>query len=138
MTTISSVTAVTSRASPKTAPLPPAPEQKPAQTEQRQTEAAKQQPQDTTTTVAKQQPQDTTTTAAKQQLQDTTTTVANRAANTVSANVLRDVTLRYQMDPDTQKMMLLIIDRKSREVIRTLPPEELLKMGVDRIFEGLA
>ncbi len=51
---------------------------------------------------------------------------------------MREVTLRYKVDPDTQAVSLLIIDRQSRKVIRTVPAEELARLGVNQIFEGLA
>ncbi len=54
------------------------------------------------------------------------------------ANFMREVSLRYKVDPDTQAVSLLIIDRQSRKVIRTVPAEELAKLGVNQIFEGLA
>lgn len=54
-----------------------------------------------------------------------------------AANSMREVTLRYKVDPDTQAVSLLIIDRQSRKVIRTVPAEELAQLGVNQIFEGL-
>lgn len=57
-------------------------------------------------------------------------------ANAVSG-IMRDVTLRYKVDPDTGTLSLLIIDRKSRKVIRAVPPEELSRMGVNHVFDGL-
>ena len=50
---------------------------------------------------------------------------------------MREVTLRYKVDPDTQAVSLLIIDRQSRKIIRTVPAEELARLGVSQIFEGL-
>lgn len=54
-----------------------------------------------------------------------------------AANSMREVTLRYKVDPDTQAVSLLIIDRQSRKVIRAIPAEELARLGVNQIFEGL-
>jgi len=54
------------------------------------------------------------------------------------ASMLRDVRLRYQVDPETQKIVVMLVDRQSNEVIRTIPPEELQQLGLSRTFEGLA
>ena len=54
------------------------------------------------------------------------------------ASMLRDVSLHYQVDPETQKIVVTLVDRQSNKVIRTIPPEELQQLGLDRTFEGLA
>ncbi|MBI5711825.1 MAG: flagellar protein FlaG [Chloroflexi bacterium] len=54
------------------------------------------------------------------------------------ASMLRDVSLHYQVDPETQKIVVTLVDRQSKKVIRTIPPDELQQLGLDRTFEGLA
>lgn len=63
-------------------------------------------------------------------------------AKTVGAGafavLLRDVTLHFQVDPETQKVVVTLVDRQSKKVIRTIPADELQRLGLDRTFEGLA
>ncbi|MEK7278005.1 MAG: flagellar protein FlaG [Chloroflexota bacterium] len=53
-------------------------------------------------------------------------------------NMMRDVALRYKIDKETGALSLLIIDRQSRQIIRTVPPEELSRLGVNYTFDDLA
>ena len=40
-----------------------------------------------------------------------------------------DVTLRYRMDEETKEMVLYLVDRKSKEVLRTIPADAQRKMS---------
>jgi len=42
-----------------------------------------------------------------------------------------DVRLLFQVDPQTSDVTIVVVDRVSRKVIRTIPPEEF-----DRLSEG--
>ena len=56
----------------------------------------------------------------------------------VASDMMRDVALRYKIDKETGALSLLIIDRQSRQIIRTVPPEELSRLGVNYTFDDLA
>ncbi len=55
-----------------------------------------------------------------------------------ASDMMRDVALRYKIDKETGALSLLIIDRQSRQIIRTVPPEELSRLGVNHTFDDLA
>lgn len=55
----------------------------------------------------------------------------------VASDMMRDVALRYKIDQETGALSLLIIDRQSRQIIRTVPPEELSRLGVNHTFDDL-
>ena len=48
---------------------------------------------------------------------------------------LLDISLRYQIDEKTQDVTLLILDRSSRKVIRSIPPEDMTKMDPGELLE---
>jgi uncharacterized FlaG/YvyC family protein len=60
------------------------------------------------------------------------------AAQPGMTDMMREVVVRYKLDPDTQSLTLFLVDKNSREVIRSVPPEELQRMGYDHTFEDLA
>lgn len=55
-----------------------------------------------------------------------------------AGDMLREVIVRYKLDPDTNALTLFLVDKNSREVIRSVPPEELQRMGYNHTFEDLA
>lgn len=55
-----------------------------------------------------------------------------------TGDMLREVIVRYKLDPDTNALTLFLVDKNSREVIRSVPPEELQRMGYNHTFEDLA
>jgi hypothetical protein len=55
----------------------------------------------------------------------------------VAPDLMREVALRYKIDNETGALSLLIIDRQSRQIIRTVPPEELSRLGVNHTFDDL-
>lgn len=47
----------------------------------------------------------------------------------------QDVHLKFQVDSDTNEITILILDRESKQVLRTIPPEELSKLRAGDLFE---
>jgi uncharacterized FlaG/YvyC family protein len=47
----------------------------------------------------------------------------------------QDVHLKFQVDSDTDEITILILDKESKQVIRTIPPEELSKLRAGDLFE---
>jgi hypothetical protein len=52
--------------------------------------------------------------------------------------VLRNVRLKFKVDPQTNDITVLMIDVASRRVIRAIPPEELQKLDEGELVELLA
>ncbi len=46
-----------------------------------------------------------------------------------------DISLRFQVDEETQDVTLLILDKNTREVIRSIPPDEMNKIGPGELLE---
>jgi hypothetical protein len=46
-----------------------------------------------------------------------------------------EISLKYQIDEKTQDVTLLILDRASRKVIRSIPPEDMTKMDPGELLE---
>jgi uncharacterized FlaG/YvyC family protein len=46
-----------------------------------------------------------------------------------------DVSLEFKIDPDSQNVTVLILNKTSRKVIRTIPPEELSKLHEGDLVE---
>lgn len=63
---------------------------------------------------------------------------ANAAPQPATGDMLREVVVRYKLDPDTNSLTLFLVDKNSKEVIRSVPPEELQRMGYNHTFEDLA
>lgn len=40
----------------------------------------------------------------------------------------QDISLRFHVDPDTQEINVIILDKSTGRVIRTIPPDELAKL----------
>jgi hypothetical protein len=57
---------------------------------------------------------------------------------TTFPGLFRDISIHYQVDPETKRVSVLLVDKKSHKVIRTVPPEELARLGIDHTFEGEA
>lgn len=49
-----------------------------------------------------------------------------------------DVQLRFRMNEETKEMTVYIVDRASRKVIRTIPPDEVTKLNSGDLVELLA
>ena len=65
---------------------------------------------------------------AEQSRQETEAPTANRVR-------LADVNLKFQVDPETQEVTVLILDRATRKVIRTIPAEEIKKIRPGELFD---
>jgi len=51
---------------------------------------------------------------------------------------LKDVSLKFQIDDQTNDVTILILDRSSRRVVRTIPPEEMNKMDPGELLQLFA
>jgi hypothetical protein len=49
-----------------------------------------------------------------------------------------DVVLRFNVDRETHEVTVYIMDRASRQIIRTIPPEELSKLKAGDLIELMA
>jgi len=49
-----------------------------------------------------------------------------------------DVVLRFNVDRETHEVTVYIMDRASRQIIRTIPPDELSKLKAGDLIELLA
>lgn len=49
-----------------------------------------------------------------------------------------DVVLRFNVDRETHEITVYIMDRASRQIIRTIPPDELSKLKAGDLIELLA
>ena len=57
--------------------------------------------------------------------------------NETSAASQSGTFMRFNVDSETHAVTVMVVDTKSREVLRTIPPEELANMGYDRIVDLL-
>lgn len=48
---------------------------------------------------------------------------------------LSEVRLHFKVDPVTHEVTVLVLDRTTRKVIRTIPPEELAKLQQGELLE---
>jgi uncharacterized FlaG/YvyC family protein len=46
-----------------------------------------------------------------------------------SPNLLNDVSLKFEIDSQTHEVTVLLLDRTSQRVVRTIPPEEISKLN---------
>lgn len=60
---------------------------------------------------------------------------APKSKNPGSNAQYTDVHLKFQVDDDTNEITVLILDKISKEVIRTIPPEELSSLRAGDLFE---
>ncbi len=49
-----------------------------------------------------------------------------------------DVTLRFEIDSQTHDVTILILDKASRQVVRTIPPEEMARMNPGELLQLFA
>ncbi|RCK71988.1 MAG: hypothetical protein ANABAC_2242 [Anaerolineae bacterium] len=59
----------------------------------------------------------------------------------VNANKARpfgDVTLRFEIDSQTHDVTILILDKASQKVVRTIPPEEMARMDPGELLQLFA
>lgn len=50
-------------------------------------------------------------------------------------NNLSDVRLKFQVNPETNHVTVLVLDKSSKKVIRTIPAEDLSKFHEGELFE---
>jgi uncharacterized FlaG/YvyC family protein len=53
-------------------------------------------------------------------------------------NLMKDVFLRFQVKEDTHDVTVYVVDRTSKRVVRTIPPEELNNLNSGDLLELLA
>lgn len=53
-------------------------------------------------------------------------------------NVLKDVSLRFQIEEGTHDVTVYVVDRTSKRVLRTIPSEELSNLNSGDLLELLA
>ncbi len=69
---------------------------------------------------------------------------AEQAAKAVEAkpekspNPLADVSLKFKIDEKTKDVTILILDRASHKVVRSIPPEDMNKMNPGELLELFA
>jgi len=51
---------------------------------------------------------------------------------------MKDVELKFVQDKDTNKMMVFVVDKTSKHVLRSIPPEELDKLSAGDLMEIVA
>ncbi len=49
-----------------------------------------------------------------------------------------DVFLRFQVNQETKKVTVYVVDRATREIVRTIPPDEINKLKAGDLLELLA
>lgn len=54
------------------------------------------------------------------------------------SNSLVDISLKFQVDAETQDVTILILDRASRRVVRTIPPEEMSSLDPGELLQLFA
>lgn len=52
-----------------------------------------------------------------------------------SIGVMRNLSLRFRIDPNTHAITVLIVDPATRRVVRSVPPEALHKMSQGELVE---
>ncbi len=51
---------------------------------------------------------------------------------------LADISLKFEIDPKTNDVIIMLVDRASRRVVRTIPPEEMSKLDPGELIEMFA
>jgi uncharacterized FlaG/YvyC family protein len=59
-------------------------------------------------------------------------------AETRSSQPLGDVSLKFEIDRKTHDVTILILDRSTRQVVRTIPPDEMSKMDPGELLQLFA
>ena len=49
-----------------------------------------------------------------------------------------DISLRFRVDPNTNDVTIFILNRSSRQVVRTIPPEEMASLSPGEILQLFA
>ena len=61
---------------------------------------------------------------------------ARRTAESVAlSNVLKNVSLRFNVDPETKKINVMVVDKDTGDVVRIIPPEELSNLNEGKLLE---
>lgn len=55
-----------------------------------------------------------------------------------AADLIRDLRLQFRVDPKTNDIVVLMIDRATRRVVRAIPPQELAKFDKGQLLELIA
>jgi uncharacterized FlaG/YvyC family protein len=63
---------------------------------------------------------------------------ASEADSSAVVNNNSNVHLRFRYDEDTKKMTVFIVDRSTRQVIRTIPPDEVNRLSSGDLVELLS
>lgn len=58
-----------------------------------------------------------------------------RPAGKSTNDGIRNLTLRFRIDPETHDVTVLIVDPSTRRVVRSVPPEELAKLIEGELVE---
>jgi uncharacterized FlaG/YvyC family protein len=59
-------------------------------------------------------------------------------SNNAVGKGLSNIYLRFRIDPETNDVTLFVLDRAAKEVVRTIPADELAKLGPGELFELFA
>jgi hypothetical protein len=46
-----------------------------------------------------------------------------------------DIQLRFQVDPKTRELTIMVLDKAARRVLRTIPPEEMARLHAGELIE---
>jgi hypothetical protein len=63
---------------------------------------------------------------------------AQTADKSAQSDALRQLQLHFRIDPETQDITVLVVDRASRRIVRTIPSDELRRLEEGSLFELLA
>lgn len=55
-----------------------------------------------------------------------------------SAKDMSEITLKFKIDEKTNQVTIYLLDRASHKVVRSIPPEEMQKMGPGELLELFA
>jgi len=67
--------------------------------------------------------------------QDENVEKSNQSSVTFSSKTLTNISLKFQVNASTNDVTILVLDKESKEVIRTIPPEELQNLREGDLFE---
>ena len=63
------------------------------------------------------------------------TQVEPKATKPISNSQFTDVHLKFQVDSETKEITVLVLDKISKEIIRTIPSEEIANLRAGDLFE---
>jgi uncharacterized FlaG/YvyC family protein len=52
-----------------------------------------------------------------------------------SSNLLGEVSLKFEIDSETHDVTILLLDRTSQRVVRTIPPDEMSKLNPGELLQ---